>query len=266
MKKVILSAFALSMIVMFSCEKEKVVTSEKNRMAMNSTEKEVFKYSSPEEYDLSFAFKTHNQIMDNLLNDEYNDLSQAGYVNSVIETIELKSNSVFSNDEKEFIHMMNENFIDASVPNMVKLSIEKGYMTDEASKVMLEIDNHMQTVSYNNYDDAKRDLDYLQTEFVDKNITLSNSDKNQLTVLIKTMDNSAYHYKDFYTLDTRGKGKCGKCIRNHIGGILLADGVGALGGLVSCLIFPASCVALIPALMAVGSGGAMISVCHKECF
>ena len=265
MKKLILRGLILAIagITIVGCNKEKITTNNENDVVI-SNENKVFEYSTPQEYDLQFAFKTHNQIMDNLLNGEYDNLNNDGFVNSVISTIETKGNTTFSFEEKEFIHNMNENFIDVSTSVMVDLSIENGYMSSEAGEIFLDIDSHMQTVAYNNYDDAKRDIDYLQTEFVDKNMNLTLSDKNLLSVLIKTMDNSAYHYKELYTQDNRGK--CSKCIKKNIGFILLADGIGAVQGLVGCLIFPPSCAILIPALMAVGSGGAMIAKCHKECF
>lgn len=265
MKKIILSSLIIATmgITIIGCNKEEISSTKENEEIV-SNENKVFEYSTPQEYDLQFAFKTHNQIMDNLLNGEYDDLSNIGFVNSVINTVETKSNTTFSLEEKEFIHNMNENFINVSTSDMVDLSIEKGYMSSQVGKTIMDIDGHMQTVEYNNYDDAKRDLEYLQSSFIDKNVDLTTSDKNLLTVLVKTMDNSAKHYENLYKLDERGK--CGKCIRNNIGNILLADGVGSVQGLVGCLIFPPSCAVLIPALMAVGSGGAMIAKCHKQCF
>ena len=258
--------FLLGGIAMIGCNKENV-TSNSSKVTEVLNKNKTLEFSSPQSYDLQNAFEIHNMIMDNLLNGEYDGLSNNEFVDMVIKTVEMKENIDLSLEEEKFVYDMHRELLNVPVSDMIDLSIKRGYFSNEVGKVINEINDHMENVYYANYADAKRDIDYLQEKLINRNKKLSLSDRNLLSVLIKTMDNSANHYKSFYSDDLkRRKRKCGKCIRNHIGQILLADGVGSVQGLVGCLIFPPSCAALIPTLMSIGSGGAMIVRCRKECF
>jgi hypothetical protein len=141
-------------------------------------------------------------------------------------------------------------------------------MSKKAVEVFNQIDDYMLVKDLGSYREIALEISNVQKIFIDDNSELSDFDKHQLTSFLLIIDNSAEHYKEHYEgIDlTNSRERCGKCLRRNLWQILLGDGVGgAVLGITGCLVFPPACPAIIPVLLAIGSGGVAAVRC-PQCF
>lgn len=219
--------------------------------------------------DLSDDLKVHNEVMDEVFNNEISFTDDESYISAIISSVESKTNETLDEEQKSFVHDTFNKYLKVETPEMINKFVQDGMMSFKAANAFMKIDNHMLSKELATYREIAEELAFVQKEFIDANNELSAFDKHQLTVFLEIVDNSANHYQDQYQYEENSlmsRESCRKCIRKKLWQILLADGVGgAVLGVAACIVFPPACPAIIPALIAVGSGAAVLDRC-PQCF
>ncbi len=214
--------------------------------------------------DIESAFSVHNQVMDEIFGDYIQYTNDYDYIESIISSVESKVNFSFDKTQKVFMHDMFDNYLKLNPKDMIDKFVANGMMTIHSAKVLQVINEYMMSKDLVSYSNIHLEIEKVKFNFVENNNTLSEFDRYQLVTFLETVKNSAKHYQNLYddSLEMESRNNCGRCIKENLWQILLGDGVGgAVLGITGCLVFPPACPALIPALIAIGSGGVLAVRC-----
>ncbi len=267
MKKLLFCFIVLASF--WSCQKTQPVTEVPIKIVASSTAPVASLAAdfSISDQELKNALEIHDRVMLQILNHEIipdaNGHLASGVATNVISEMNITENvalitDVIAEHEAEYGGL-------TPVQANTKM-LHDSLISSAQFAVLSNIEAFMSTADNESLASFLANCDYAQAQYVTNNPTLSENEKGIINMYLKVCKNSAQLY---YSLPNGGEnpnrscagGSCKKCLKSNIFYIVAGDAAGAIAGIGACLLLPPACIALLPALMAVGSGASILMFC-----
>lgn len=267
MKKIILGIVAITVIA-YACSKSnrnKITNPKDEGPKITANSNTTYSRTFPTAAELNSYYAIHNSFMTGMIEGNNPSLTNEELIASLKPYVNFVPTAEFpesSFDAALMDHITAYEGLEGNA-SIQKLK-DRNAVTAAEAGVLNKIVTTMDASDYTDLTEFLGDLDsYVD---LDEYQDLPDSSKQLIDYFAGMYRNSAQLYHPYAMSAEKAAGAaCNKCIKDNIKYILLADGVGAIQGLIGCLIMPVSCAVLIPALFAVGSGAALLYRCRGKC-